>query len=639
VRAVGERSERVFVSDRGNVFMREIAEHLVEALAGRGHRAELVVGELPDGGDPMSNLVVAPHELFVLAGAGDADLERAARRCVCVNTEQHGTPFFDLAMRWAALGPVVLDINPSTLAAIRRRGLAAVHLPLGYVPSMDRWHGRTTARDVDLAFLGGRTERRERFVGGAGGVLWEWRTDLRFFSWHRPATAEHPAFSSGDAKYRALAGTRILLNVHRGEDPYFEWARVIEAVANGCAVATETSTGIEPFVAGEHLLMAPLEDLAERAVALALDEPRRAEMARAAYEVLRGRLDQGALLERSLEAARAAAVARGERGERARRAGALAATVRSRAAGLVPRRAPDAVAPATAERQMLDHTARQLKQAYLDQIEEVRGIERALATLRHGDPDHVEVRTTAAWGAAAPGVSVVVPLFDQGRYLADAVGSVVAASAAAGREVELVVVDDHSTDHSLAVATSLLRDLAWFPMAVVARAANGGLPVARNTGFAHARAPYVFALDADNVLYPSGLGVLAAHLDEAPAEVVAAYGLLERFDERGAVGLTSHLPWDVELLVQGAYIDAMAMLRRSAWEQLGGYASSSAIYGWEDYDLWLATAERGWRADLVTRVVGRYREQPGSMRRISDIDMATNFVVLRERHPRLPWPS
>jgi len=91
--------------------------------------------------------------------------------------------------------------------------------------------------------------------------------------------------------------------------------------------------------------------------------------------------------------------------------------------------------------------------------------------------------------------------------------------------------------------------------------------------------------------------------------------------------------------VQGAYIDAMAMVRRSRWAELGGYASDADIHGWEDYDLWLAAAERGWRADLVGTIVGRYREQPSSMRKISDIDMAANFVILRERHPRLPWPS
>jgi hypothetical protein len=163
--------------------------------------------------------------------------------------------------------------------------------------------------------------------------------------------------------------------------------------------------------------------------------------------------------------------------------------------------------------------------------------------------------------------------------------------------------------------------------------------IARNTGFGRARGRSVFALDADNQVYPNGLAVLAEHLDRAPADVVAAYGLLERFDETGSLGLTSHLPWDVDLLVHGAYIDAMAMFRRDAWQRRGGYADVAGIYGWEDYDLWLTIAEAGQRADLVGRVVGRYREQAGSMRRISDIDMATNFVTLRERHPRLPWPS
>jgi len=203
----------------------------------------------------------------------------------------------------------------------------------------------------------------------------------------------------------------------------------------------------------------------------------------------------------------------------------------------------------------------------------------------------------------------------------------------------VIVVDDHSTDDSLAVTRELMAEQPWVPITLLARAANGGLPVARNTGFARARGRYVFALDADNLLYPNGLRALAAHLDDAPDDVVAAYGLLERFDETGSLGLTSHLPWDPDLLVHGAYIDAMAMFRRDAWRELGGYSVAEGIYGWEDYDLWLTVAERGRRASLVTSVVGRYREQAGSMRKISDIDMASNFVVLRERHPRLPWPS
>ncbi len=146
-------------------------------------------------------------------------------------------------------------------------------------------------------------------------------------------------------------------------------------------------------------------------------------------------------------------------------------------------------------------------------------------------------------------------------------------------------------------------------------------------------------LDADNALYPSGITTLLDALADAPDDVVATYGILERFDETGSVGVTSHLPWDVDLLVVGGYIDAMALWRRSALDALGGYEDPPGIGGWEDYDLWLRAAGHGSRAELVPAIVGRYREHAGSMRRISDIDMLESFVILRERHPRLPWPS
>ena len=122
--------------------------------------------------------------------------------------------------------------------------------------------------------------------------------------------------------------------------------------------------------------------------------------------------------------------------------------------------------------------------------------------------------------------------------------------------------------------------------------------------------------------------------------MVACYGILERFDETGSVGLTSHLPWDVDLLVHGAFIDAMALFRRDGVRRARRLLQCRRrLYGWEDYDLWLRAAEHGRRADLVPAIVGRYREHAGSMRQISDIDMQESFVILRERHPRLPWPS
>jgi hypothetical protein len=384
------------------------------------------------------------------------------------------------------------------------------------------------------------------------------------------------------------------------------------------------------------MLMAPLDELAEQAIALAFDEPRRAAMADAAYETLTSQLHQRDLLAAALRAAESAP----RQAPSTDGGGALRRRLSTAATAVVRAARPAPAAPVvTADRQMLDKVARDLKQAYLRQLRTVRQIEATLSLARHGDPDHITSVATPAYAGCVPDVTVVIPLFNQGHFLADAVHSVVAASASPGPIVDLVVVDDHSTDESAAVAADLLAELPWFSLTLVRRAANGGLAAARNTGFGIARGRHVFALDADNVLYPSGLRVLHTHLDHAPPEVAAAYGILERFDETGALGLTSHLPWDPDLLVHGAFIDAMAMWRKAAWRAVGGYADDDLIHGWEDYDLWLALAERNERADLVAQIVGRYREQPGSMRKISDIDMAANFVRLRERHPRLPWPS
>ncbi|CAN0451899.1 unnamed protein product, partial [Phaeothamnion confervicola] len=248
-------------------------------------------------------------------------------------------------------------------------------------------------------------------------------------------------------------------------------ARVTAAIANGCVVATETSVGCEPLVPGEHLLMASFDELAEQAIGLAFDEPRRATMAEAAYDVLTSKVAQADLI--------AAALAAASNAPRARRAltprfTAAARGVRDRAASIVRREHGP-----TAERIALQAAASRTKSAYLAALDHGRQVERALSTLRHGDPHHQELITTPAWDAATEApvdVSVIVPLFNQGGFLVEAVHSVIAA---AGRRcAELIIVDDHSTDDSGDVAAALLAEMPWMPAALVCCAAHGGLPAA-----------------------------------------------------------------------------------------------------------------------------------------------------------------
>src|SRR3990170_917494 len=138
----------VYVSASGNQFMTDIASWLVEAAQLTGRDAGLVTDRLPR--DPaVTNLVLAPHEFFLLHGAGDAELNEAASISVPIATEQPGTQWFFIGLSVCRAAPLVLDINVNGVNELRRMGVAAERLPLGGVPSV---RSETVERDLDVLF-------------------------------------------------------------------------------------------------------------------------------------------------------------------------------------------------------------------------------------------------------------------------------------------------------------------------------------------------------------------------------------------------------------------------------------------------------------------------------------------------------
>lgn len=118
-------------------------------------------------------------------------------------------------------------------------------------------------------------------------------------------------------------------------------------------------------------------------------------------------------------------------------------------------------------------------------------------------------------------LAVIVPCFNDGATLAEAVGSV------REREpVELVVVDDGSTDPSTLKALGELRDAG----VRVLHRENGGLSAARMTGVQATSAPFIYPLDADDCLMPGALAPMADALERAP-KAGFAYGDYEVFGE------------------------------------------------------------------------------------------------------------
>jgi len=622
---------RVFVAARGNGFMHDIAEWFVDAAGASGRASELVHDDLPSA-DGSINLVVAPHEFFELHTAPKIDLQRAAAASICVGTEQPGTPWFRLTVDACRRGLVSLDINPQGVAALREQGLDARHVQLGAVDSMRSplADNEPANRPVDVLFMGGLDDRRGAALAMLGETLRDRHADLRLFKFDRPVSASTPGLVFGRDKYDVLATAKILVNIHRdrpGHDEaphYFEWARMVEAMANRCVVLTEPSATSEPLVSGEHFVSAELDEIGAELERLLDDDDHRRAIADRAHEAVFGPLRLDIALDAELD--------RIERDVLDRIPEHVANSRPDRGAWhLGSSRVPPPVrlGPLTPYTDL----RRRAKRLALDDTDMIRRIESVASALATGSPEHRSVVSTPAFAnGACPRVSSVVTLYNYAGVVRETLDSL---AASVGIDHEIIVVDDHSSDHGRSVVEQFMAAHPDLAVTLIAKDVNAGLATARNDGFEIARGEYVFVIDADNHVYPTCLGRLADTLDEQPG-AAAAYSILEDFGDQRNV--RSALGWDPARLCVANYIDAQAMWRKSDWVDLGGYRNDDRfVFGWEDWDLWLRLASTGGHAVLRREILGRYRVQQGSMISLTNLETADAIVAMRERYPDVPW--
>jgi Glycosyl transferase family 2 len=599
-----------------NVFFEEMLAAFETALAASGVQIERSVDHFPAFEDGVAYLFV-PHEFLPLTQPSAHPSDAHLRRSVALCTEQPGTQWFEEAAGVAARAGRAIDINPEGTAELRRRGVSAETLQLGYVPEWDHWQGdEARDRPFDLTFMGGYTPRRAGALASCAHVLMDRRAALHLFDTRVPHTGESEAFFSGARKWEHLASSKAIVNIHRSPLAYLEWQRIIGAIENGCVVVTEHSLGAAPLQPGVHYVSTDLDGLPATVRALLDDPARLAEIRRTAYTTLREELPLSAsihVLADALDEVSRASVAGLQQGS------------------VAPRPAPlRTVPPAEYERMAMQRTETDVARMALKQVVMAqKALERRLDQAGGPEPS-VDVEHHGP-AVESPRVSVVVTLHNYANVVGEAIRSVALSSY---EDLELVVVEDASTDDSLDVTRRTLSEHPWLTASVVSCQPNRGLAGARNLGVEHARGSYVFILDADNLVHRHALERLAGALDEEP-EAAFAYGILEVFDHLGPRDLMSWLAWDPHHFRYGNYVDAMAMIRRSALLEAGGYTTDPRLYGWEDFDLWCGFADRGWWGRLVPEILGRYRSSLHSMISITDIDASSPWSALLERHPSL----
>jgi glycosyltransferase involved in cell wall biosynthesis len=200
-------------------------------------------------------------------------------------------------------------------------------------------------------------------------------------------------------------------------------------------------------------------------------------------------------------------------------------------------------------------------------------------------------------------LSVVIPCFNHGEFVSEAVESV---KQVRRDDVELIVVDDGSTDDLTRKAMDQLSSEGVF----VIRQKNGGLAAARNAGIRAAQGEYILPLDADNRIRAAYIAHGVRILDR-DSDVGVVYGDANFF------GLKKG-PWhvgkfDIEKLLRFNYIDACAIFRRVIWEQNKGYDATMPFQGLEDWDFWLGAVKNKWRFTYVPESLFDYRVLQNSM--------------------------
>lgn len=224
-----------------------------------------------------------------------------------------------------------------------------------------------------------------------------------------------------------------------------------------------------------------------------------------------------------------------------------------------------------------------------------------------------------------PRVSVIVPCYNQGQWVDDAVDSALAQTL---DDIEIIVVDDGST------CEMTRGKLAAYdrPKTRVIRTENQGLSAARNSGIRTADSEYILPLDADDRIGPTYLAK-AVELLVGDTQLGIIYCQAELFGELCG-------PWPlpeftVPKMLTGNVIFCSGVFRRADWEAVGGYSAEFQT-GWEDYDFWLALLELGRRVYRIPHVLFYYRQHEGSMVRcISPEDKKVLFRRIRERHAQL----
>jgi len=198
-------------------------------------------------------------------------------------------------------------------------------------------------------------------------------------------------------------------------------------------------------------------------------------------------------------------------------------------------------------------------------------------------------------------ISCIIPSYNQAQYLASSINSALDQKVKAH---EIIVVDDGSTDNSLALA----RSFEVLGVKVISQV-NKGLSSARNTGIMNATGDYILPLDADDMLLENAIERIMEVVEKTNADIISPSLKCFGMSQDSITLMENPTIADFKVANRVGYCSAV---KKEALLEVGGYSSKMWV-GWEDYHLWFDLLLRGKKIVTIPEVLWLYRVKEYSM--------------------------
>ena len=197
-------------------------------------------------------------------------------------------------------------------------------------------------------------------------------------------------------------------------------------------------------------------------------------------------------------------------------------------------------------------------------------------------------------------VSVIIPCYNYAEYLPYTVGSVLAQTF---RDIEIIIVNDGSTDDTQAVAEKLIADNPRVRIKVISQNNSGQPAISRNRAISNATGDYILPLDGDDEIDPNLLAEAVGILDDNPQIALVYPDQTHVWPDETKVFKSKE--WDVEKFRETNLLPHCALFRRHLWGDVGGYRTN--VIGYEDWDFWIGCAEKGYLGQRLPKPYFIYR--------------------------------